>query len=88
MVVLQGGAELFQMILTFRSACRFPCRLHSRQQERDKNANDGNDDEQLNKRKTSLVSSSFVITHGKPPPFDMRGAVEIEGRTHRLPSAK
>jgi hypothetical protein len=49
-VILSSKRELLQMIHALRSAGRFPRGLHGGQQQGDQNANDGDDDEEFNKR--------------------------------------
>jgi len=49
---LKCDAELFQVVEALRSSRCLPGLLNGRQQQGDENANDGDRDEQLDKRKT------------------------------------
>ena len=48
-MILPRQADLFQIVLALRDPGRFPRRLNGRQQQRDQNADDGDDDQQLDK---------------------------------------
>src|SRR5262245_51510977 len=48
-MILKTEADLLELIPALRAAGGLTRRLHRRQQERDQDANDGNDKEQLNK---------------------------------------
>jgi hypothetical protein len=52
-VHVQGQADLLQVVCTLSAPCRFPGRLHRRQQQRDQNADDRDDHKQLNQRKAT-----------------------------------
>ena len=51
-VIVQRQTKLLKVVLAARAAGGFAGRLHGRQQQRDKNADDGDHNEQLNKRET------------------------------------
>ena len=51
-VVVKSEAELLEIVLALHAASRFARCLHGGQQQRNKHADDGNDDEQLDERKT------------------------------------
>jgi hypothetical protein len=44
-------ADLFDLVRTLHSPCRFARRLNRRQQKSNENADNGNDDKKLNKSK-------------------------------------
>src|SRR6476661_5007166 len=65
MIVYQRKRELLDVIDALSAACRLPRRLNRRQQQRDQNANDGNDDEQLHERKRT--ATNYQQPHRDPP---------------------
>jgi hypothetical protein len=50
LVIVQGQADLLEMIAALNASCRLAGRLHRRQQQANQNANDGNDHQKLDQR--------------------------------------
>ncbi len=68
MVVVQHGKrKLFEIIATGNTARRFPYALHGREQQGQKNSNDGNHEQRLHEREraptATVASSCFQINH-------------------------
>ena len=59
-IAVHAQAKLLEMVRTGDAPCRLARRLHSRQQHSDKNASDGNHDDELNQSKRVL----FMPRHG------------------------
>jgi hypothetical protein len=55
-IVLHSQAELLQVVLALRLPSRFAGGLHGGNQQRDQDADDGDDDEQLDQRKARARS--------------------------------
>jgi hypothetical protein len=53
MVVVQGNANLLHVVPALHSPRRLPRALHRRQEQADQNADNGDDDQEFNKRKTT-----------------------------------
>jgi hypothetical protein len=53
-----GNCQLMQIVLTRRLARRFARGLHGRQQQRNENADDGDDDEQFDESKATYRRSA------------------------------
>jgi len=60
-MLYDGQSTVLQIIETFRVSRRFTSHLNGRQQQRNKNANDGDDNQQLDKRKSSITTSRHDI---------------------------
>jgi len=65
MVIVNAKADLFEVITATHSASGFPSRLHGREQEPDQNANNGDDNEQFYKRKTTILPTCHVNSFSK-----------------------
>jgi hypothetical protein len=65
MVVVQGQPQLLEVVRTLRPAGRLARGLYGRQEQRNKDANNGDHDQQLDKRKRL---PSATITNHTPPP--------------------
>src|SRR5262249_14812974 len=61
-IVVDGQAELLQVVDALRPARRLAGRLHGRQQQGNQDGDDGDDDQKLDQRE-----SSPTATHGGPP---------------------
>ena len=57
MVIVQGDAQLLQIVSALGAASRFPGRLHSGQQQRDQDGDDRNHDQQLDQSKSRTSST-------------------------------
>jgi hypothetical protein len=55
MIRCEAYAELLDIVHAGGPAARFPCRLHGRYQHANKNADNGDDDEQFNERKSLAI---------------------------------
>jgi hypothetical protein len=66
MIVVARQANLFQIVLAGGSRRRFTHLLNCRQQQTDQDGNDGNDDQELDERETSLRAKTLV-RHDAPP---------------------
>jgi hypothetical protein len=60
---MQGHTNLLQIVVALRSPRRLAGSLDCRQQQRHQNANDRNDDQQLDERKSPTTSTNSV--HGR-----------------------
>src|SRR5207248_371273 len=60
-VVVERETNLLQAVLAFAASRSFAGGLHGGKQQRDENANDGNNNEQLNERKTAAAFLHFVF---------------------------
>jgi hypothetical protein len=63
MMKLGSEAELLEVVLAGRAAGCLASRLHRRQQQGNQDANDGDRDEQLNKRKAAPLVRSQASKH-------------------------
>jgi hypothetical protein len=72
--IVNADAELFQVVAARRSASRLACGLDGWQQEGHEDANNGDDDEQLNKRK-ACASAPGGVEHGISGGKKKRGLV-------------
>jgi hypothetical protein len=79
--VVYAQSELFYIVGAFDTSGRFPRRLDGRKQQRDKNSNNGNNDKQLNERKSAALCGSVV--HGSPlhNELDRMGAKDEKGNS-------
>ena len=57
---MKGQPNLLEMVLAFHSPGGFAGGLHSGQKRRDEHADDGDDDQQLNKRECDATTNSNV----------------------------
>ena len=60
-VAVKGEANLLEVIVAGGSPRRLSCLLNCRQEQPNKNANNGDDYEQLNERETAVIPE--VVTH-------------------------
>ncbi len=60
-IVVQGQPDLLQIVATLRAPGRLAGHLHRRKQQRDQDGNDGDNDQQLDQRKTTTS-----LNHGEP----------------------
>ena len=63
MVVVEGQADLLEVVGALDPPRRLARRLHGRQEQRDQHRDDGDDDQQLDQReaRSSLIASSMLI---------------------------
>jgi hypothetical protein len=75
--LVQGQADLLEIVLALRAATRLPRSLHRRQQERDENANDRDHHQQLHERKPMArcagFHTSFLMIRMNPDRPNFRG---------------
>src|SRR5262249_20535291 len=63
LVVVQGEADLLQVVHALGPPGRFPGRLHRREQQGDEDGDDGDDDQQLNEGEA--VEADTLLTSGR-----------------------
>jgi hypothetical protein len=61
MIVVQGQAVLFEVVLALRSPRRLPCLLYGWQQESDQDGDNGDHHQQLDQREPGMPSSNALF---------------------------
>ena len=70
MIIVQRQSDLLQIIRALRTASRFPSGLNGRKQQSDKDADNGNHDQQLDKGEPSALpfsKNSQIHSHSNSP---------------------
>ena len=76
MIVVQGDAQLMQIVAALGAAAGLTGRLHRGQQERGQNADDGNYDQELDQREPTALKAATdrtrLVSHPLPRAFQGR----------------
>ena len=76
--VVQGDADLFEVVAALHSSSGFSCGLHGGQEQCDEHSDDGDDDEQFDEREGAIAQLSYFAPPQVNILFDITISFEFE----------